>query len=54
LNTDLERKARRYRELACMVTDEALRVELEKLASEYEAAARLRPARTAPGLDPAA
>jgi hypothetical protein len=52
LNTDLERKARRYRELARMVPDEALRAEIEKLASEYERAARLPSA--APRLDPAA
>jgi hypothetical protein len=54
LNTDLERKARRYRELARLVLDEALRLELEKLASEYETAARLQAAQTAPRLDPAA
>ena len=52
LNTDLERKARRYRELARMVPDDALRAEIEKLASEYERAARLPP--VLPRLDPAA
>ena len=40
LDTNLERKAFRYRELAREVLDEALRVELEKLAGEYETAAR--------------
>ena len=52
MNTDLERKARRYRELARLVPDEALRAEIEKLAGEYEKAARLPP--IAPRLDPAA
>ena len=52
MKTDLERKARRYRELARMVPDEVLRAEIEKLASEYERAAHLPP--VAPRLDPAA
>jgi hypothetical protein len=54
LHTDLARKARRYRELARLVLDEALRRELEKLAGEYETAAHLPPAPAAPRLDPAA
>jgi hypothetical protein len=54
LDADLERKARHYRELARVVLDEAVRLELEKLANEYESAARPRQAPQAPRLDPAA
>jgi hypothetical protein len=54
LAVDLERKARRYRELAREVLDDLLRIELEKLASEYEAAAHLPAPQASPRPDPAA
>jgi hypothetical protein len=50
----LEQKARRYRELARLVLDDASRLAIEKLASEYETAARSRRAQKPPRLDPAA
>jgi len=37
LIVNLQLKARRYRDLARQVMDEASRIEIEKLASEYEA-----------------
>jgi hypothetical protein len=42
LNALLEQKARRYRDLARQVMDDASRNEIEKLASEYEMAARVQ------------
>ena len=37
MNANLEQKARRYRELAREVIDDTSRIEIEKLAREYEA-----------------